>query len=195
VASADVVQRALWSNSAAKFRTDNGNPDIPNSEYKVTGSGYMRYAAINMTRALEQVFHEGERSFVYIDAPDIETNRKYDAVWEKPIFVSSISGDEVKFKTGNPKFKKSPEVVGKITPSEGARVFDFQVDDSTRQLESDSHVGHGVEDLGEALPTLDDPDAVAAARDYQHYLIEQYLMLKKKGLVTSFQDWNEKSLG
>ena len=190
-----ILQRALWANSAAKFRSDNGSGGkIPNSEYKVNASGYLRYAPINKTRALEQVFHEGPRSFVYLDGKNIETDRKYDAVWEHPIIVNKVSGDKVTFKTGKVGLESSPEVTGNITPTPGATVFDFGVDDTTKQLAGDSHVGHPVEDLGQPLPTLDDPDALQAARDYQNFLLEQYLMLYQQGKVTSYGDWNQKSL-
>jgi hypothetical protein len=191
-ASANILQRALWANSPAKFRTDNEEPEIPNSEYNVYAGGYMRYAPINLTRALEQVFHEGPRSFVYIEGTNI-TDRKYDAVWEHPIVVTAVTGDEVTFKTEKPGYEGSPEVKGKITPTSGATVFDFGVNDTTRQLDEDSHVGHPVEDLGAPLPTLDDPDALQAARDYQHFLIAQYLMLYAEGMVQNYKEWNEKS--
>ncbi len=195
LASAHILQRALWANRAAKFRSDNGSGGkIPNSEYKVNASGYLRYAPINKTRALEQVFHEGPRSFVYLDGKNIETDRKYDAVWEHPIFVTKVTGDKVTFKTGKAGLGRSPEVTGNITPTSGATVFDFGVDDTTKQLAGDSHVGHPVEDLGQPLPTLDDPDALQAARDYQNFLLEQYLMLYQQGKVTSYKDWNKKSL-
>lgn len=189
-----IVQRALWTNSAAKFRTDNENPAIPNSEYKVSGNRYMRYAPINKTRALEQIFHDEERSFVYIRGTDTD-GPDYDAIWEKPIFVTSVSGGQVKFKTGKSGFEDSPEVTGYIAPTPNATVFDFGVNDSTGQLDPDSHVGHPVEDLGQPLPTLDDPDALQAARDYQHFLLEQFLMLREKGIVSSYKEWNQKSLG
>ena len=68
-------------------------------------------------------------------------------------------------------------------------MFDFNVDDTTGMVDKGMHIGHAVEDLGQKLPTLDDPDARQAAREYQGMLIEQYYHLKNKGIVGSYEEW------
>lgn len=169
-----VLQRALWANAPAKFRTDNDLPGIRNSEYLVTSDGYLRYAPINMMRSMDQVFHEGHRSFMYLYASEAEVYGKdYRAIWNWPLNIEYNQGDTVTIKSPD-----YPAVVGHIMPKNGSTVFDVMVDESTKSVTS-KHVGHPVTELGKPLPTLDDPDAVNAARDYQGFLIEQSKMLKE----------------
>ena len=66
--SDSIIQLAPWLNVPAKFRTDNGINDIPNSEYIITEKGSIRFAPINEFRAPRQYFEEFDyRSYLYID--------------------------------------------------------------------------------------------------------------------------------
>lgn len=153
--SDELIQRALWTNAPAKFRTDNGNSQIPNSEYKVGPGGYQRYAPINIHRnVLNQVYHEGPRSFVYIRGETEQSVKgaAFDALWDNP-WVTGKTGDEVYFNNDN---QPEAKVTTYITPQEGDIVYDLNVANDGKG--SNRHVGHEVEDLGQALPTLDDTE-------------------------------------
>ena len=65
IADAQIAQRTV-KNVKAKFRTDNKHEEIPNSEYRVTKSGYERYAPLNLYSAPDQIYHESKnRTFIY----------------------------------------------------------------------------------------------------------------------------------
>jgi hypothetical protein len=151
-----LVQRRLWSNVPAKFQTEN-DLAAPNSEYQVTSTGYRRYAPVNILRGIpDQVYYnKPDRSFVYLTGmPVVEDMNipEFDALYEGP--VESVVGGSVTFRSDvNP---DSPPVVADIGPSEGAVVFDADIDDNGQV--TDPHVGHTVKSLGQALNTLDDPD-------------------------------------
>lgn len=159
--SDELIQRALWTNAPAKFRTDNGNDQIPNSEYKVGSGGYQRYAPINIHRnVLNQVYHEGPRSFVYIRGETEQSikGNAFDALWDNP-WVTGKTGDEVYFNNDN---QTEAKVTAYITPQEGDIVYDLNVAQDGKG--SNRHVGHEVEDLGQALPTLDDSNEHAKVK-------------------------------
>ncbi|ABW33211.1 eCIS core domain-containing protein [Acaryochloris marina] len=159
--SDELIQRALWTNAPAKFRTDNGNDQIPNSEYKVGSGGYQRYAPINIHRnILNQVYHEGPRSFVYIRGETEQSikGKAFDALWDNP-WVTGKTGDEVYFNNDN---QTEAKVTAYITPQEGDTVYDLNVAEDGKG--SGQHVGHEVEDLGQALPTLDDSNEHAKVK-------------------------------
>lgn len=151
-----LLQRRLWDNKSAKFQTKN-DEGAANSEYEVTSTGYTRYAPVNIKRKiLNQVYYKSRnRSFVYLTGMPKDLNTpEFDALYERGR-VQSVVGGSVTFTSA--KKPNSPPLLADIGPSEGAMVFDAQVDDDGRV--TDPHVGHHVTALNQALPTLDDPSA------------------------------------
>lgn len=148
------VQRRLWDNVPAKFQTQN-DLGARNSEYRVTTTGYTRYAPVNILRRIfnEVYFNKPSRSFVYLTGMPANLNTpEYDALFEHGR-VQSVVGGSVTFTSRTR--PASPPVVADIGPSDGALVFDANVDNNGRV--TDPHVGHPVTELGRTLPTLDDP--------------------------------------
>jgi hypothetical protein len=162
-----LLQRRLWNNVPAKFQTAN-NLGAANSQYQVTSTGYRRYAPVNIQRGLlDQVYYDKpDRSFAYLTGMPVVEDMdipEYDALYEGE--VQSVVGGVVTFSSVT--YPDSPPVVADIGPSEGAVVFDAQVDDGGQV--TDPHVGHTVTALGQPLSTLDDPAAVQEVqKKYRH---------------------------
>lgn len=155
-AASTVMQRVPWANESAKFRTDNEMANIPNSEYIVEAARYKRYAPVNEVRAPGQVFHEGPRSFAYLTGSSDQDVASKAATAK----VSADDPNKVVLSTG-----KGASTTATRVPANGLSVWDADVTDAGKVGER--HVGHAVEDLGQALPTLDNPDAVEKARTKQ----------------------------
>ncbi len=150
---ASTVQRAPWDNVPAKFRTDNGMDDVPNSEYFVQSTSYKRYAPINEIRAPGQIFHEGPRSFAYIDSGD----KGSVAYSESTTALPDESNDQ------RINLSKGSEVVAAYrVPANGRAVWDGDVNDDGAV--TNRHPGHTVMNLGQALPNLDNAGAQKLAR-------------------------------
>jgi hypothetical protein len=155
-----LIQRQLWANSATKFQTAN-DLGAANSEYDVTSGGYRRFAPVNILRKIyDQVyFSKANRSFLYLTGMSDDLNTpEYDALFEKPQ-VESIVGTTVNLVSKTK--QESPPVIASTKPSEGALVYDCNVDDSG-VVAPGMHVGHHVTALGKALPTLDSPETLEA---------------------------------
>src|SRR6202008_2443513 len=98
-------------------------------------------------------FSTPNRSFVYLTGMSDDLNTpEFDALYEGGQ-VQSVVGGSVTFTSR--KKPASPPVVADIGPSEGAMVFDANVDNHGRVR--DPNGGHHVTALGQPLPTLDDP--------------------------------------
>lgn len=163
----DYIQFAPWRNADAKFRTDNEIPSIPNSEYLVWDTGYRRYAPVNFVRAPGQVYHEGPRSFAYVAS--VFANSP--AVKETHQAIMGRNDREIILKAGD----GVTQVRALKNPANGLTVWDADVDDQGN-LTGSLHVGHAVENLGEPLPTLDDPQEVELAKSRQKSVdVAQYL--------------------
>jgi hypothetical protein len=154
-----LLQLAPWENVPAKFRTK--NDDAEPSEYNVTSKTYQRYAPINLLEkreAMNQVYHAGERSFVYISPSD---SRKLMNSLRSPVEASLIGSDKVSFiekpKTDQKILTVSQELFrADIKPQNGYWVFDMDCD--ADGVVNNRHPGHPVMDLNKPLPTLDNPD-------------------------------------
>lgn len=153
-----VIQKAPWLNEKAKFKTDNGMQDIPNSEYLVEPTSYKRYAPINEIRAPGQIYLEGPRSFAYVEIDD--ENEK--AVNEtKNALPVKDNAQLIKLID----FSGRSEVYAHRIPENGLKVWDGDVSDDGNV--SEWHPGHPVIELGQALPHLENEDAIRLARSQQ----------------------------
>lgn len=150
------IQLAPWTNQVAKFKTANGMPDVPMSEYDVQATTYRRYAPINEQRAPGQVFQEGERSFAYIQPSAIGILAAADTSIAVP---HRNKPDVIKLSTDNTRVWASRK------PANGLHVWDANVD--AHGVVSHQHNGHEVVGLGGALEHLDNPGTVTAARAHQ----------------------------
>lgn len=148
------IQMAPWNNAPAKFRTDNEDDKVPNSEYLVSAGSYKRYAPINKIRAPGQAYHEGPRSFIYIPPANMSN------VARSANRAVPIDANRVRLQNGG------NTLTAYRTPANGRVVWDADVNDNGT-IGGGRHVGHAVEDLGAALPTLDDADALEKAREQQ----------------------------
>lgn len=155
------IQRAPWQNAPAKFRTDNGLPGIPNSEYLVYADGYKRYAPVNAVRAPGQEYHEGPRNFAYVNTGEAE-----DVAVRKTKRVTMTSDGKVRLRNG------LNSVIAERVPQNGLTVWDTKVNDEG-WLEDWIHVGHSVEDLGKQLPNLDSAGKTEDAKLKQEYLLKR----------------------
>jgi len=163
-----IIQLAPWTNENAKFKTDNGMPDVPNSEYLVEPTSYKRYAPINEVRAPGQMFHEGPRSFAYLYSKDKESKAFSNTEKAQPM------------KPGNSWIKLSADqesVIASRVPKNGFEVWDGDVTDDG--LVTDRHPGHTVTELGMPLPHIETPELLKEARAKQLSV----KMAQKLGLV------------
>ena len=152
------IQRKMWDNVPMKFQTEN-DLGAANSEYDATGGGYRRFAPVNIVRRiLDQVYHaSGDRNFAYFTGMPHDVNDpKWNAVYEST--KAEVAGNTVTF-TSRTMPKAEPAIANR-EPSEGAVVFDATIG-SDGVAQPDVHVGHSVAQLGQPLPTLDDPLVLA----------------------------------
>ncbi|AOW20717.1 eCIS core domain-containing protein [Urechidicola croceus] len=147
------IQRAPWANIPAKFRTDNGMDNVPNSEYFVGTTSYKRYAPINEIRSPGQIFHEGPRSFVYINSGD-----NANIAYKKTIKALPDQNNNQRINLINGKEKVSAY----LSPANGRDVWDGDVNDDGTV--TSRHPGHTVINLGQVLPNLDNKDSQKLAR-------------------------------
>ncbi len=148
------IQLAPWNNAPARFRTDNEDDKVPNSEYLIAADSYRRYAPINKVRAPGQVYHEGPRSFIYIPPANM-SDVAYTANRAVP-----IDANRVRLQNGG------ATLTAFRAPANGRTVWDGDVHDNG-VIGGGRHVGHAVEDLGAALPTLDNADKLDKASEQQ----------------------------
>jgi hypothetical protein len=139
-----LIQRALWENVPADFRTDNETGGkIPNSEYSVVETSFRRYAPINEIRHPGQVYHEGPRSLAYIRPGDGGK--------------AASETESATVEDGNISLRNGDQRIGAVRkPQTGLTVWDGEVDDKGKVKTEDVHVGHAVQNLGGKLPTLGD---------------------------------------
>lgn len=149
-----VLQGKRWQNSPAKFRTENGVEGVPESEYLVSANGYKRFAPINEFRAPGQVFHEGPRSFAYLenDSDAGVANNAIEADCVGNLVTLTDASDSV--------------VEANRVPANGYVVWDADVSEAGDVGER--HVGHPVKNLGAALPTLESAEKTQEERYKQH---------------------------
>lgn len=168
------IQRIPFNNVEAKFRTDNDDPNIENSEYHVTPTGYERYAPINKYRVPSQFFHEGDRSFMYFESA-AKADKFYKYLPQSPIgklkatenggivtfeYKDDTTGDWVPMPAGTE---------AKLAPKNGMEVYDLGLSDDGLLTGSD-HFGHPVQNLGADLPELDQEGKVEELRILQNWL-------------------------
>ena len=94
-------------------------------------------------------------------------NALHDAIWDAPK-VTGIGSSQVQF--GHRTDPKAPRVTAYLAPTEGDTVYDLDLDAKGNGYHQ--HVGHPVEQLGQKLPTLDDPAKVANALMMQQEYIK-----------------------
>ncbi len=154
--TASALQRKPWDNEPAKFRTAHGitGIEIPESEYLILSHSYKRFAPINEIRAPGQIFHEGPRSFAYL-------NSEGDAAIASKAVEATCESDTITLTTGSGRAVRASRV-----PANGKSVWDADVSDDDKV--GRRHVGHKVKDLGQPLPTLEDPQKIQEARYKQH---------------------------
>lgn len=158
--NSETVQLATWANQPARFKTENGMPDVPQSEYDVNVSTYRRYAPINEQRAPGQVYQDGSRSFAYLSAKD---NKSEVAAYTELAKPHPDNPDMIFLGQGE------SYVWGYRKPGNGLRVWDADVD-AKGKVGQDIHRGHAVNDLGGPLPHLDNPEKVEGTKKDQQVM-------------------------
>ncbi|MCY6493370.1 eCIS core domain-containing protein [Leptolyngbya sp. GGD] len=190
-----VIQRAPFPNEEAKFRTDNGDPNIANSEYLIDPHGYTRYAPINKYRLPSQVFHSGKRTFMYFRSYEAAVG--FNRYFSKRTVIGEKVGNDIQFQyfsLTHDTWLPIPEAFwAKWSPAEKMTVFDCDMDDDGNIQQRGSHFGHPVEDLNVKLPNLDTPTRLKELRKLQEWL-DQIIATGQLGADLSSGPFTEQQL-